>query len=50
MNKAGTLVAVGEQKDGRVVLIKRDPASGKLGDFAGYANVAGEITSVIFNE
>ncbi|KID71044.1 3-carboxymuconate cyclase, partial [Metarhizium hybridum] len=50
MNKAGTLVAVGQQKDARVVLIKRDPESGKLGDFVGYADVAGEITSVIFNE
>ncbi|KAF5123602.1 putative 6-phosphogluconolactonase [Metarhizium anisopliae] len=50
INKAGTLVAVGQQKDARVVLIKRDPESGKLGDFVGYADVAGEITSVIFNE
>ncbi|KAG8425192.1 hypothetical protein J3458_001922 [Metarhizium acridum] len=49
-NKAGTLVAVGQQKDARVVLIQRDPESGKLGDFVGYADVAGEITSVIFNE
>ncbi|KAK2595324.1 hypothetical protein QQS21_006981 [Conoideocrella luteorostrata] len=50
INKVGTLVAVGQQNDGRVVLIKRDPWSGKLGEFVGYANVAGQITSVIFNE
>ncbi|PNY29190.1 Uncharacterized protein TCAP_00894 [Tolypocladium capitatum] len=50
MNKAGTLIAVGLQNDGRVVLIKRDPKSGKLGEFAGHANVAGQITSVIFDE
>ncbi|OAA47629.1 Lactonase, 7-bladed beta propeller [Metarhizium rileyi] len=50
VNKAGTLVAVGLQKDSRVVLIKRDPQSGKLGEFAGHANVAGEISSVIFDE
>ncbi|KND88710.1 Uncharacterized protein C18E5.01 [Tolypocladium ophioglossoides CBS 100239] len=50
MNKAGTLIAVGLQSDGRVVLIKRDPQSGKLGEFAGYAELAGQITSVMFNE
>lgn len=50
MNKAGTLLAVGQQNDARVVLVRRDPKTGKLGGFAGYANVAGQITSVIFNE
>lgn len=50
LNKAGTRVAVGMQKDARVVLLERDPATGKLGNFVGYANVAGEITSVIFDE
>ncbi|GAB0137897.1 hypothetical protein EsDP_00006150 [Epichloe bromicola] len=49
-NKAGTLVAVGHQNDGRVVLINRDPHTGKLGSFAGYANIAGPVTSVVFNE
>ncbi|POR35222.1 Uncharacterized protein TPAR_04586 [Tolypocladium paradoxum] len=50
MNKAGTLLAVGLQKDGRVVLMRRDPRSGRLGEFAGYAELAGQVTSVIFNE
>ncbi|QPG94922.1 hypothetical protein C2857_007333 [Epichloe festucae Fl1] len=49
-NKAGTLVAVGQQNDWRVVLINRDPHTGKLGSFAGYADVAGPVTSVVFNE
>ncbi|TQV96172.1 extracellular aldonolactonase [Cordyceps javanica] len=50
VNKAGTRVAVGMQKDGRVVVIKRDPASGMLGEFESFANIEGEITSVIFDE
>ncbi|KAM3502152.1 hypothetical protein MY10362_005049 [Beauveria mimosiformis] len=50
MNKAGTKIAVGLQTDGRVVVIQRDPQSGKLGDFESFANIAGDITSVIFDE
>lgn len=50
INKAGTRVAVGMQSDARVVVLERDPATGRLGDFVSYANVAGQITSVIFNE
>lgn len=50
INKAGTLVAVGAQSDGRVVLIERDPETGMLGEFVAHANVEGEITAVIFNE
>ncbi|KAJ6444594.1 3-carboxymuconate cyclase [Purpureocillium lavendulum] len=50
INKAGTLLGVGLQLDNRVALVKRDPASGKLGGFAGYAQLGGQITSVIFNE
>lgn len=49
-NRAGTMVTVGAQTDGRVALIRRDPASGRLVDFVGYANVAGQITATIFNE
>lgn len=50
MNKAGTKLAIGLQTDGRVVVMKRDPKSGKLGDFESFANVQGQITSVIFDE
>ncbi|OAA68870.1 3-carboxymuconate cyclase [Cordyceps fumosorosea ARSEF 2679] len=50
MNKAGTKIAIGLQKDSRVVVMQRDPATGKLGDFESFANIAGEITSVIFDE
>ncbi|KAM3464842.1 hypothetical protein MY5147_007616 [Beauveria neobassiana] len=50
MNKAGTKIAVGLQTEGRVVVIQRDPESGKLGDFESFANIAGDITSVIFDE
>ncbi|KAG5999327.1 hypothetical protein E4U21_007064 [Claviceps maximensis] len=50
INRAGTLLAVGQQTDGRVVLINRDVDSGRLGSFAAYADVAGAITSVVFDE
>ncbi|ATY64245.1 3-carboxymuconate cyclase [Cordyceps militaris] len=50
MNKAGTKVAVGMQFDARVVIIKRDPQSGDLGDFESFSNVSGNITSVFFDE
>lgn len=50
VNKAGTLVAVGLQADGRVVVIERDAQSGQLGRFIGYANVEGQITTVIFDD
>lgn len=50
LNKAGTRVAVGMQHDARVVVLERDVNTGHLGKFVGYANVAGEITSVIFDE
>ncbi|KAJ3531639.1 hypothetical protein NM208_g8793 [Fusarium decemcellulare] len=50
INKAGTLVAVALQGDGRVVVIERDVENGVLGDFVAYAEVGGEVTAVIFNE
>ncbi|KAF4587203.1 3-carboxymuconate cyclase [Ophiocordyceps camponoti-floridani] len=50
MNAAGTLLAVALQKDERVVLIPRDPVTGKLGDRpVAFARVSGEVTSVIFS-
>ncbi|KAF7560606.1 hypothetical protein G7046_g3535 [Stylonectria norvegica] len=50
VNKAGTLVAVGMQHDARVVVIERDVATGLLGKFVAHADIAGEVTAVVFNE
>ncbi|KAL2070714.1 hypothetical protein VTL71DRAFT_13740 [Oculimacula yallundae] len=50
LNKAGTLVAVGLQRDGRVVIYERDVESGKFGDLVASVDVAGEVTSVIWGE
>lgn len=50
INKAGTLVAVGLQSDGRVVIIERDVETGELGNFVAHASIEGEVTAVIFNE
>ncbi|KAI1126909.1 Lactonase, 7-bladed beta-propeller-domain-containing protein [Nemania abortiva] len=40
INKAGDLVAVGGQTSSNVAIIKRDPATGKLGDLVASAQVA----------
>ncbi|KAI0404009.1 Lactonase, 7-bladed beta-propeller-domain-containing protein [Xylaria palmicola] len=40
INKAGDLVAVGGQTSSNVAIIKRDPATGKLGDLVASAPVA----------
>ena len=50
MNRAGTLVGVGLQDDGRVAIIGRDPLTGELGDIIAHADVADRITSVFFHE
>lgn len=50
INKAGNLLAVGLQKDGRVVFIKRNVQTGMLGEFVAYSNIEGEITTAIFDE
>lgn len=39
INKAGTLIASALQDDNRVVIIKRDVETGKLGDFVSWATV-----------
>ncbi|PHH75047.1 hypothetical protein CDD80_2664 [Ophiocordyceps camponoti-rufipedis] len=50
MNEAGTLLAVALQKDGLVVLIPRDPATGKLGPKpVAFARLAEGVSSVIFS-
>jgi 6-phosphogluconolactonase (cycloisomerase 2 family) len=50
INKAGDLVAVGLQMDGRVVVIERNVADGAFGDFVASVDVAGQVTSVIWDE
>lgn len=50
INKAGTLVAVALQSDGRVVVMERDVKTGLLGKFVAYAEVEGGVTAVVFNE
>lgn len=48
INGDGSLVAVGLQNDGRVVVIGRDVETGLLTDFVASAVVGGQPTSVIF--
>ena len=50
VSKAGDLVAVGLQMDGRVVVIERNVANGMFGDFVASVDVAGQVTSVIWDE
>ncbi|KAF7546970.1 hypothetical protein G7Z17_g8051 [Cylindrodendrum hubeiense] len=50
INKAGTLVAVALQGDGRVVVMERDAETGELGELVAHADIEGEVTAVIFNE
>ncbi|KAK3944925.1 Lactonase, 7-bladed beta-propeller-domain-containing protein [Diplogelasinospora grovesii] len=53
INKAGTLLGVGLQGDGRVVIVARDPRTGLLesdGHYVANASVAGGVNCVIFDE
>lgn len=50
LNKAGSLVAVGLQGDGTVVIRERNIETGLIGEVVSWTNVGGEVTAVIFNE
>jgi 6-phosphogluconolactonase (cycloisomerase 2 family) len=50
LNKAGTLVAVALQQDGRVVIIERDIVTGQMRDIVASVRLEGEVTAVIFSE
>ncbi|KAM0202949.1 hypothetical protein ACHAPQ_009740 [Fusarium lateritium] len=50
INRAGTLVAVALQSDGRIVIIERDVETGMLGNSIAYAQLEGEVTAVVFYE
>jgi 6-phosphogluconolactonase (cycloisomerase 2 family) len=49
VNRNGTLAAVGLQMDGRVVVMERS-ANGTLGGFVASVDVAGQVTSVVWDE
>jgi Lactonase, 7-bladed beta-propeller len=49
VNKDGTLAAVGLQDDGRVAIIERRK-DGSFGDIVAHVNIAGQPTSVIWDE
>lgn len=50
LNAAGTLVAVGNQNSDNVVVLKRDVATGLIGDVLAEAEIEGQVTSVVFGE
>ena len=50
LNSAGSLIAVGNQNSGSVVVLKRDVATGLIGDVVAEAELEGQITSVVFGE
>jgi len=51
INRAGTLVAVGTQGDGKVNVFARDAETGLLtGPVAGVAIEGGQVTCVAFDE
>ena len=50
VNKDGSLAAVGLQYDSRVVVVERNVTDGTFGDFVAEIDVAGQITSVIFDD
>lgn len=49
-NAAGDLVAVGLQTDGRVVVMRRDVATGEVGEVVAAVELEGEVTCVVFDE
>ena len=49
-NAAGTLAAVGLQKDNAVKIFRRDTVTGKLGDVVANMTLAGEVTCVQWDE
>lgn len=50
LNAAGTLLAVGNQNSGNVVVLKRDVATGLIGDVVAEAEIEGQVTAVVFGE
>lgn len=50
LNTAGNLVAVTNQNSGNLVVLRRDVATGLIGDVIAEADVEGEVTSVVWGE
>ncbi|ESZ91540.1 hypothetical protein SBOR_8074 [Sclerotinia borealis F-4128] len=50
INKAGDLLAVGLQNDGRVVIVKRDIVTGREMDIVAGLDVEGEVVCVVWDE
>ena len=50
MNSAGNLLAVGNQNSGNVVVLRRDVATGLIGDVLAETEVEGMVTSVVFRQ
>lgn len=50
LNSAGSLIAVGNQNSGSVVVLKRDVATGLIGDVVAETELEGQVTSVVFGE
>lgn len=50
LNSSGGLVAVGNQNSGNVVVLKRDVATGLIGDVVSEAEIEGMVTGVVFGE
>ncbi|KAM0717916.1 hypothetical protein Q7P37_006248 [Cladosporium fusiforme] len=50
LNTAGNLVAVINQNSGNVVVLRRDVATGLIGDVIAEAEVEGQVTSVVWSE
>ena len=50
LNSAGSLLAVGNQNSGNVVVLRRDVATGLIGDVLAETELEGQITTVVFNE
>ena len=50
VNRDGTLVAVGLQFDGRVVIIERDVKDGTFGKVVAEVGVLGQVTAVIWDD
>ena len=50
LNSAGSLLAVGNQNSGNVVVLRRDVATGLIGEVVAETELDGQITTVVFNE
>lgn len=50
LNTAGNLVAVTNQNSGNLVVLRRDVATGLIGDVVAEAEVEGQVTSVVWGE